>query len=128
MKIVNKVDPIPEPCNMNRLITHINNHISPTFSNWFLSVFALRQLNLPGRLSMRSSSVMWITVTVSSAPPTYALSNRCWMQLPAWSFTNNNLIVLRHPYVTSCTGFRFYRGTTINSVYSSINAYIGQRR
>ena len=45
---------------------------------------------------------------------------------PAWSFEKNNLIALRLLYETSCTGYRFYIGTTITSVNSSINAYIGQ--
>ena len=67
---------------------------------------------------------MWITVTVSSDPP--VLSNRCWTQPPAWSFEIKNLIILWLPYETSCTGYWFYRGTTINSVYSCINAYIVQ--
>ena len=104
--------------------------VSTSFDNFELFV-ALWQSKLAGRWSMCSSFVVWITVTVSSDPPvlsTYTLCNRCWTQLPSWSFENKNLVILQVLYETSYTGYWFYRGTTINYVYTFINAYIGQCR
>ena len=57
-----------------------------------------------------------------------AFGSTCAVHLRPLQSVLNYLIVLRLLYETSCTGYRFNRGTTIYSIYSPINAYIGQRR
>ena len=102
---------------------------STNFNNYELFV-ALWQSKLLGRWSMRLITCLvdyWNSVFSFTSAVHLCPLQSSWMQLPAWSFENKNCIVLRRPYEMSCTGYRFYRGTTINSVYSSINAYICQR-